>query len=288
MLALSDHELSQLLHDDCPWGDLTTGMLGIGDQPAQLTFSARGAMTVCAVEEAARLFVLAGAQASVQAPSGSAVAHGTVLLEASGSAASLHQAWKVAQTLVEICAGIATRTRLMVDRLAAAGLDVPLACTRKQFPGTKALSTRAVLAGGATMHRLGLSETLLIFPEHRLFCDAEPAALVARLRRQLPEKRIVVEVKTLAEALVWAAAGADVLQLEKFTPQAVQACHQAVVPAAGVGRPCLAAAGGVTMDNVVDYARAGADLLVSSAPYAAPPAEVQVTFYRRDDAQKTG
>jgi len=40
----------------------------------------------------------------------------------------------------------------------------------------------------------------------------------------------------------------------------------------------LAPAGGVTVHNALDYARAGADLLVSSAPYHAPPADVKVTF----------
>mgnify|MGYP003703640229 CR=1 FL=1 len=40
--------------------------------------------------------------------------------------------------------------------------------------------------------------------------------------------------------------------------------------------PRLAPAGGVNRGNALAYARAGADLLVSSAPYFAPPAEVQV------------
>lgn len=282
MHTLPDHALQHLLDDDCPWGDLTTMTLGIGAQPARLTFSARGAMTVCALSEAARLFELVGAQAQVRVPVGSQVAAGTLLLEASGGAAALHQAWKVAQTLVEMTAGIATYTRQMVDSLAAAGFTTPLACTRKQFPGTKALSTRAVLAGGATLHRLGLSETLLIFPEHLLFCDQTPAQLVAGLHARLPEKRIVVEVKDGASALCWAQAGADVLQLEKLSPAAFSACRRLVEQACGSARPSLAAAGGVTLANAVDYAAAGADLLVTSAPYSAPPADVQVIFYHAE------
>ena len=41
-------------------------------------------------------------------------------------------------------------------------------------------------------------------------------------------------------------------------------------------RPVIAAAGGVNAKNAEAYARAGASVLVTSAPYNAPPAEVQV------------
>lgn len=44
-----------------------------------------------------------------------------------------------------------------------------MACTRKQNPGTKQLSIKAVKAGGGSIHRLGLSESILVFAEHRQF-----------------------------------------------------------------------------------------------------------------------
>ena len=46
--------------------------------------------------------------------------------------------------------------------------------------------------------------------------------------------------------------------------------------------PKLAPAGGVTLANALAYARAGADLLVSSAPYFAPPADVKVRIEAAD------
>ena len=126
------------------------------------------------------------------------------------------------------------------------------------------------------MHRLGLSETLLVFPEHRMFLAETPADTVARLHRAEPEKRIVVEVARIDDVLLWAAAGADVIQLEKFSPADVAACRGALQ-----GRslaPVLAVAGGVRADNAAAYAMAGADVLVTSAPYTAPPKDVEVVF----------
>ncbi len=113
-------------------------------------------------------------------------------------------------------------------------------------------------------HRLSLSETLHVFGEHRAFLgDEPPAATARRLRRQWPERAIVVEVSDEAEALRWQAAGADILQLEKPPPDAATR---------------IAAAGGIDSANAEAYARAGADILVTSAPYFAPPRDVAVSL----------
>ena len=274
LTAVTDLQLQVLLQDDAPSGDLTTHSLGMGGQNAQITFRARQAMTLCAPEEAARLFELAGATAQVLLPTGATLSPGDVILQAQGSAASLHRAWKAAQTLAEWASGISTATAAIV----AAANGVAVACTRKNAPGTKALSAKAVKAGGGILHRLGLSETILIFAEHRLFLNESPHQTLQRLRRAQPEKKLAVEVADVTEALLWAQAGADVLQLEKFTPEALAACRAALDSSGLKAIPLLAAAGGIHANNAAAYVAAGADFLVTSSPYWAPPRDVQVTF----------
>jgi molybdenum transport protein len=124
------------------------------------------------------------------------------------------------------------------------------------------------------MHRLGLSETVLVFPEHRAFLGNEPfVGLVERLRRAAPEKRLVVEVNTVEQAIVAAAIGFDVIQAEKFSPAEIAAL---VARISLMARPVIAAAGGVHAGNVAAYAQAGADVIVTSSPYLAKPRDVQV------------
>lgn len=275
MERLSDDELRRWLHEDAPHGDLTTRSLAIGTVPGRMRFLARADMRVAAIEEAARLIELCGGRAEVLVASGHDAAAGQALLRAEGTAQSLLLAWKVAQTAVEAASAVAGEAARIVAAVRAGGFQVPLACTRKNWPGGRALSARAVWAGGAVMHRLGLSETLLVFPEHRAFVPAaERVPHVAALRRLQPEKKLVVETGDAAEAMALARSGVDVLQLERFAPPALAALRQAL-HAAGL-HPLLAPAGGVTLSNAVDFARAGADLLVSSAPYFAPPADVRV------------
>ncbi|WP_376958040.1 ModD protein [Azospirillum sp. A26] len=267
---LPDAALDALLAQDVPYGDLTTGSLGIAARHARMSFAARGAMVLAGTEEAARLVERAGGRVLRVEPSGTAVEAGALFLEADGPAGALHHAWKVAQTLVEYASGIATRARRIVE--AAPGVTV--ACTRKNFPGAKDLSVKAVQAGGAVMHRLGLSETLLVFPEHRAFLSDSPEAWIAALRRKAPEKKIVVEVGSMEEALAFAQAGADVIQLEKLPPAAARAVIEAtrhLTPP-----PVVAPAGGVTEANAAAYAAAGCRLLITSAPFFGQPADVKV------------
>ena len=270
--VLSDELLVQLLEQDVPYGDLTTDLLLDPRQQVAMLFSARQAMTLCAIEEVARLCAIRGADVQLLAESGQQVAAGHALLRVVGQSAQLFALWKVSQIVLEWASGIASATHDLVT----AAAPVPVVCTRKQAPFTKALSVKAVRAGGGAIHRLGLSESILLFAEHRQFLSAEPEAILQSLLLRAPEQRRVVEVHDLTDAKRWARAGAEVLQMDKFTPEQVRACADFC---AELGLPVvLAAAGGVTLANACDYVAAGAKLLVTSAPYHAKPMDVQVTF----------
>jgi molybdenum transport protein len=280
-MLINDDELIRILLDDCPFSDLTTEGLGIADVPAQARLVARDPMVVCGVEEAARMFELAGASAQIVTASGNAVASGTLLLEASGSGGALHRTYKVAQTLMEILSGIATATRAIVDGAHKANPSCRVACTRKHMPGMKRWALRAIETGGAAPHRLGLSDTVLVFEEHRRLLDDGRSLkeLFARLRLSAPERRLAAEGASLEEAVHLAEAGAEIIQVDKMSPEQVAAVARAFT--AMTPRPLLAAAGGVNAGNAEAYAAAGADLLVTSAPYYAPPRDVKVHMTRR-------
>lgn len=276
-MIISDAELDRFLAEDVPYGDLTTWALGIGPIRGRMVFRARQAMVVSSTEEAARLIARTGAVLSEILPSGSHAEAGEVLLAATGSAAALLSSWKVAQVLVEAASGMATGARAIVHAARSVHPGLTVACTRKAFPGTRAIAVKAIVSGGAVPHRLGLSETVLVFPEHRAFLAGEGLAdSLARLRAVCPEKKLVVEVTTPAEAEEAALAGADVIQLEKFSP--ADTAH-VVSRVAGIAPAAkIAAAGGINARNAADYAATGAHVLVTSAPYLAPPMDVAVTI----------
>ncbi len=273
-LFITDQDIDRLIQEDVPYGDLTTRALGIGGKSGRMVFQARHPLVLCGAAIAGRIIQKLGAKVLSCVTDGTALAADDVVLVADGEAACLHAAWKVSQTVIEWCSGIATSVSAIRLAAESASGRVRIACARKAPPGTRNLAIMAVQAGGAEMHRTGLSETILIFPEHLNFVGPNPIALaIADAKRCAPERTVVIEVNSERDALLAAHAGADVVQLEKFTPEAV---HRV---AEQIGDKCLiAAAGGVRVENAALYAGAGANILVTSAPYSAPPAEIQVVI----------
>ena len=275
---LADDRLQAMLREDVPYGDLTTLGLGIGLRRGQAVLRTRGTITICCIEEAERMLLLAGAAAVRRlASSGAQVEAGADLLVAEGEAAALHRASKVAQILVEIASGIATRARRILSAARRERPGIAVACTRKHLPGAKDVMLKAIIAGGCVPHRLGLSDSLLVTAQHRAFLGRRPAHLwVSELRAAQPERRIAVEAETVDEVVLFAGAGVDCVQIDKLAPEQVAEAVRAI--AALPRRPLVAATGGVNEANAAAYAAAGVDLLVTSAPYAAPPADLSVVI----------
>ncbi len=275
MVFFSNSEIEAWINEDAPLVDLTSHLLGISAQPATLTVRARQPVCVALTEEAGRLFAMLGAEVSLLAPSGRRMDKGETLLSVRGRADALHRGWKVAMNLLEHACGVATRTAEMVDKARLAA-NIPLLITRKHLPGVKKILVKSILAGGAVPHRLGLSETILIFENHLNVLGGRERLpeLIAGMRAAACEKKIMVECDTLAQALQAIEAGADGIQFDKASPaQLMDWCEQieACSPAVAV-----LAAGGIRPDNVEDYALSGVHGLVLSSVYHAPPADLEV------------
>ncbi len=215
----SDEAIVRLIQEDVPYLDLTTFGLGIGKRQGEIEFYARHSMTICATEEAARVFEHCGATVQYQVESGTSLNEKQLILKACGSAQALHIGWRIALNLMEYASGIASRTRELVDTAKTVNQSISIVTTRKSFPGTKALSLKAVLAGGGFFHRLGLSETVLIFNQHLIFLGGITGIVerMSELRQQFQEQRICIEVETEADAWIVAQAGVDLIQFDKIS-----------------------------------------------------------------------
>lgn len=154
--------LDELLLDDCPGMDLTVEMLGIDDRPGFMIFSPKSDCVVSGAEEAALLLERCGLAVTRHVRNGDRAGAGQPLLEARGDAAGLHRGWKISQTLMEYMSGIATRAARMADAARAVSPRVRVAVTRKNFPGAKRLCLEAAVSGGAVVHRLNLSDSVLV------------------------------------------------------------------------------------------------------------------------------
>jgi molybdenum transport protein len=284
--TLPTARLDAMLREDAPYGDMTTLALGIGGIAGQARLRAGAAMTLCCAEEAEQVFLLAGCTAVRRfAGSGAQLEQGADILLAEGPAAALNFAARTAQVLVEVTSGVATRARRILLAAREGRHDIAVACTRKHLPGTKDAMLKAIMAAGCTPHRFGLSESILVFAQHRAFLHrGPPREWVALLRAAQPERRIVVEADTVDEAVLFANSGVDGVQLDRMSPDQVAEAVRAIT--ALPKRPAVVATGGIHEGNAAAYAAAGADMLVTSAPYTAPPLDVKVTLSRLNEGDR--
>lgn len=276
MIYFTENDIDRLIEDDVPAGDMTSILLGLSGKTGTIIMSARTEMTVCCTEEAIRMYQRAGLHIRYAIASGTRIKEGDKILEAEGDATSLHLIWRTGGGMIGFASGIAGRTHQLVAAAKAVNPAVSVAGTRKHPPYLKKIALKALLAGGGVPHRTGLSDTILIFKEHLLFTGGYDhlEEVIAKVRLQQKERKVVVEAHTREQALFCARAGADAVQIDKMPPDQFEACTNACRDMApGI---CLLAAGGVTASNAAAYAKAGADVLVTSWMYFAPPTDIQV------------
>ncbi|KJR45394.1 Molybdenum transport system protein ModD [Desulfosporosinus sp. I2] len=278
MLYISDETIDRWIKEDVPYIDLTTLTLGISGLKGKMSFTAREFTILSGVEEVLRIFTKLGITPLRSLPSASVVNKGDTFIEAEGLAANLHMAWKLCMNILEYSSGIATRTKRMVDKVKAVNPQLTVLATRKSFPGTKELSIKAIIAGGAFPHRLGLSETILVFKQHMDFLSDinNLAQSIKQNKANACEKKIIVEVETIEDARLLIKSGVDGLQFDKIPANDLKIIVDQIK---GINpNITLLGAGAINADNIEEYARTGIDAIVTTAMYFGKPSDIGVTM----------
>jgi nicotinate-nucleotide pyrophosphorylase (carboxylating) len=168
-----------------------------------------------------------------------------------GSARLLLTRERVALNFLQHLSGVATLARKFVD--AVAGTKCRILDTRKTTPGLRELEKMAARAGGATNHRMGLFDAILIKNNHIAAAGGVRAALSATKNTQLS---VEIEVRTRAELDEALACGAKALLLDNVSPATAKEWIREIA-----GRATVELSGGITLDTVRAYSETGADFI---------------------------
>jgi nicotinate-nucleotide pyrophosphorylase (carboxylating) len=143
--------------------------------------------------------------------------------------------------------------------------------TRKTTPGLRALEKAAVAAGGATNHRVGLFDAILIKENHAAIAGGVGEA-VRQARAAAPGVPLEVECRTVEEVDEALAAGAPRLLLDNMGPDELRA----VVARVG-GRAELEASGNVTLETIRAAAETGVEFIsVGAITHSAPALDLSL------------
>ena len=273
MIKISDAEILAYIGEDLPYFDLTTSLQGIRKN-AVLTILPREDVTVSCVDVAARIAQLLGCEAQICVPNSAIAAVKEPIVKINGSYDNVHKAWKLAQICLEYACRIATYARAMNEAAKSVNPKCEILATRKSFPFAKKFCLKAVLEGGCGVHRLNLSDSVLFFKNHIKTYDSYDKFLaqIPTFKAKAPERKIAVECENLDDCKALLRAGADVVQCDKFTPEAVKQAvdlRDKIAPNAA-----LVASGGINLKNVREFASTGADALVTSAMYTQGMADI--------------
>ncbi len=209
----------------------------------------------------------------VLANEGAQVKAGQVVIEVRGNTRSILLAERTALNFLTHLSGIATQTKVWVDSIS--GTSAKIRDTRKTNPGLRTLEKFAVRMGGGINHRMSLSDEGLIKDNH--IAAAGDIKLAAQnFKKNFPGKKLEIEIDDLSQLADAIASEADLIMLDNFSLEDCQAAVQQIN-----GAKKIEVSGGITLENVREFAQTGIDYIaIGAITHSAPALDFGLDFVK--------
>ena len=242
------------LREDIGDGDITAQLIPAQKQAAGRVIT-REQATIAGREWVNEVFRQVDSSVSLEwlVEDGQTVSPDQVLFRMEGTARSLLTAERAALNWLQTLSGVATNCAGYAARVAHTG--VRLLDTRKTLPGLRLAQKYAVPGGGCHNHRIGLWDAFLIKENHISACGSIAGA-IGEARRIAPGRPVEVETESLTELEQALSAGADIIMLDEFSMEDLNAAV-----AMNKGRAKLEASGGINANTLVPIAETGVDYI---------------------------
>jgi nicotinate-nucleotide pyrophosphorylase (carboxylating) len=256
------------LQEDVGTGDVTTLATVDADARAGALITQKAPGAIYGLEVAEAVFAALDSEVRCErlAREGLWREQGGPVLSISGRARALLTGERTALNFLTHLSGVATMAARAAREVQGTGARV--LDTRKTIPGLRMLEKAAVVAGGASNHRAGLYDAILI-KENHIAAAGGIAQAIERARRSAPELAgtLEVEVRSPQEIDEALTAGAPRLLLDNMDEQQLRAAVEQVA-----GRAELEASGGVSLRTLRVLADTGIDWLSMGALTHSAPA----------------
>src|ERR1700688_1308367 len=263
--------LRSFLAEDIGTGDITTETTISAMQRARGEVIVKAPLVLAGIELFAEVFRLMDLTTEVEIffHDGEELTAGKVPALVNASARALLTGERVALNLLQRLCGVATLTRRFVRAIEGTGAEI--LDTRKTTPGLRALEKYAVRVGGGKNHRRDLSEAVLIKENHIRLAGGVSAALAAAQTAKGRVAWIEIEVTNLDELRAALTHNPNVILLDNMSPSLVRQAVEEVRKHSAPNKIRIEASGGITLDNVREFAEAGVDWIsVGALTHSAP------------------
>jgi nicotinate-nucleotide pyrophosphorylase (carboxylating) len=251
-----DELIELALREDIGSGDITTDATVSPDIDGTGDVIAKDDFILAGLDVARNVFIRLDPQVffSTTFKDGDSVKKGRIVFSVRGKLSSILKAERTSLNFIQRLSGIATLTRIYVDRLK--GSNVRIVDTRKTTPGWRILEKYAVKIGGGSNHRMGLFDGILIKDNHIAACGGITTAVDSARKRIHHLVKIEVEVTDMAELTEALSAGADVIMLDNMTPDQIRKAVKEIN-----SKALVEVSGGVNLDNLSLLAETGVDFI---------------------------
>ena len=176
-----------------------------------------------------------------------------------GPACKLLQGERTALNVLTRASGIATYSRELADEVRRLSWPGAVAGTRKTTPGFRMVEKYSLLVGGISTHRYDLSQMVMLKDNHIWAAGGVTEAVGKARRAGGFSSKIEVECRSIAEASEAARAGAEIVMLDNFEPEALQ--KAASVLKAEFPHLTVEASGGIRRETLSQYCIPGVDVV---------------------------
>ena len=268
-MRLNNHTLDKILiHDfivkslaeDVGDGDHTSlATIPAGTQgKAKLLVKEEGILA--GVELATEIFkqIDANIKLDILMHDGDTIKKGNIVFTVEGSSHSILKAERLVLNCMQRMSAIATQTHNIVELIN--DTHTKILDTRKTTPGFRYLEKWAVKIGGGVNHRFGLYDMILIKDNHVDYSGGIANA-INNAKNYLAENNksldIEIEVRNLHELdEVLMTGGVQRIMLDNFSLTDLRRAVETIN-----GQYITEASGGITVENVHDYAKCGVDYI---------------------------
>lgn len=256
-------ELERFIEEDTGYNDVSCTI--VPDCKAQAEVVSKEDGIIAGLAEATQIFEYFEVLAVTDLADGSAVKKDDIVFNLEGGARSILRAERLTLNFLGRMSGIATMTHSYVEKANSARTNVVrIASTRKTTPGFRKFEKRAVIAGGGDPHRFNLSDAVMIKDNHIAVLGLERAIKAAKSTASFTQK-IEVEVEDVNSAVRAAELGVDIIMFDNMDADEIAGCIRTLKEKGLRQGVILEASGGITLENVAGYARAGIDVISTGA-----------------------
>lgn len=254
-----DKIIEYMILEDEGFGDVTSNAVIDKDQVAVAEITSKEDGILAGVNLAKDIFDYMNIEVIFNLDEGSRITKGDLLFYIKGNASYILLAERTVLNLLMHMSGVATFANSYVEIVK--DYDVIVAGTRKTAPALAKFDKMALAIGGADTHRFSLDDMILIKDNHIKAVGTPLETLKKAQKNASFSKKIEIEVESLDDAVACVKNNADIVMLDNMSPDEVKEVLDALENLNIRQNSLIEVSGGITKDNICDYATLGVDII---------------------------